>query len=317
MTKYALKMCKCEILLTIRTDATDHTKSRSTGDFCYSIMESWQDQDNLTEEQSCSDCLLGMLSLDQSSGFSYNAAFESNFSAMTASCGKTGYEPTKPTPIALNSSIEATTIPTPSCVSSYTVRADDTCGAISNANNVSTFALTLANELDAYCQGPLSVGTELCIPVSCDIYTVRQNDTCRSVAASQPSYITITQLQAWNPNLNRLCTNMEQQVDTQVCVGPPGGTLAAPSNTAAQPSAPTTTASVPADIANGTNVRCAKYYTVVAGDTCGDITIRNGISLSDFYFLNAGINSECTNLFAQESYCILPVGNIATYSGYG
>jgi LysM repeat protein len=222
--------------------------SRSTGDFCHSLMNSWQDLDDLTEEQNCSDCLLGTLSLDQSSSFSYNVAFESNFSAMTASCGKTGFEPTKPTPIALNSSAEATSTPTPSCASSYIVRSGDTCGGICKANNVSTFALTQANSLDAYCQNTLRPGIELCLPESCDIYTVQPNDTCRSVAAKQPSYITITQLQAWNLNLNALCTNMEQQIDRQICVSPPGDTLAAPSNTAVQPSAPTTTAKVPADI---------------------------------------------------------------------
>ncbi|KAI6794616.1 hypothetical protein KC361_g5453 [Hortaea werneckii] len=279
-------------------------------------MRPWQDQDDLTDDQLCSDCLLGILSLDQSSGFSYNGAFESDFSAITAGCGKTGYEPTKPTAIALNESTEATAAPTPSCASTYTVRADDTCSGICRANNVSTFALTQVNRLEAYCQSLPPTGTELCLPTSCDIYTVRQNDTCRSVAENHPSYITITQLQSSNPNLNALCTNMGQQVDTEICVGPPGDTLSVPSSTATRSPASTTTASVSANIADETDPRCARFYTVAKGDICGDISIRNNISLKDFYFLNQGINRECTNLFAGQSYCVSPVGDIAAYWGY-
>lgn len=312
-----------ERCVSLIVDSAEYKKSTltlsfsNTGEFCYSVIESWQNEDTLTEDQLCSDCLLGQLSLDQSSSFSYNEAFAANFSSMTSSCGKTGYEPSKPTAIALNSSTIATATPSPSCAATYTVQAGDTCNGICKANNVSTFALAQRNDLSAYCRDFAQVGSELCLPASCDIYTVQQNDTCRSVAAKQPSYITTTQLQAWNPNLNRLCTNMDQQVDMQICVSPPGDSQSAPTNAAPAHTAPTTSTSVPTSVANGTNSRCAKYYTVASGDTCGDITVRNGISLADLYFLNKGINDNCTNLFAEDSYCILAVGDIATYSGYG
>jgi len=45
--------------------------------------------------------------------------------------------------------------------------------------------------------------------------------------------------------------------------------------------------------------------------------VKYSISLSDFYFLNPELNSNCTNLWANASYCILPVGDISTYAGYG
>lgn len=67
-------------------------------------------------------------------------------------------------------------------------------------------------------QDPPAAGTELCMPQQCDIYTVKKNDTCQSIAASQPGYITVTQLQAWDPNLYVLCTNMAQQENMQICV---------------------------------------------------------------------------------------------------
>lgn len=48
---------------------------------------------------------------------------------------------------------------------------------------------------------------------------------------------------------------------------------------------------------------CSNYYTVKAGDTCYDsIWIPNGLSESQFYSLNPGIN--CNNLQAGQQVCI-------------
>ncbi|KAL3495820.1 hypothetical protein BJX62DRAFT_233084 [Aspergillus germanicus] len=44
--------------------------------------------------------------------------------------------------------------------------------------------------------------------------------------------------------------------------------------------------------------------------------MANGIEMKDLYFLNPNIDTNCTNLCLGYSYCILPVGNIATYPGY-
>ncbi|KAJ3957715.1 hypothetical protein N0V92_005734 [Colletotrichum tropicale] len=43
--------------------------------------------------------------------------------------------------------------------------------------------------------------------------------------------------------------------------------------------------------------------------------MKFGISLTDFVFLNPAINENCTNLYAEESYCVQAVGDINTYSG--
>ena len=42
----------------------------------------------------------------------------------------------------------------------------------------------------------------------------------------------------------------------------------------------------------------------------------NSISLKDFYFLNPEINTQCSNLILDVAYCVQPIGNIQTYSGY-
>jgi hypothetical protein len=51
-------------------------------------------------------------------------------------------------------------------------------------------------------------------------------------------------------------------------------------------------------------------------DTCGLLSEEFSISLQNFYFLNPEINANCTNLDLGIAYCVEPVGNVATYSGY-
>jgi LysM repeat protein len=154
--------------------------------------------------------MFSILQLDQSSDYSYNADFAENFASLTSSCGATGFYYVTPTTIAFNGSsttaATATATLTPSCASTYTIQAGDTCNGICKSYNVSTHALLTTNHLKAYCKDFPEAGKEPCLPPSCDIYTVSDNDTCQSVAAKEPGYITITQLQAWNPNLNTLCT---------------------------------------------------------------------------------------------------------------
>lgn len=72
---------------------------------------------------------------------------------------------------------------------------------------------------------------------------------------------------------------------------------------------------VPTNVANGTNEKCAEYYTVGEGDYCNKVILKFRISLDDFLFLNSGVNKNCTNLFAEESYCVAPVGSIDDYPG--
>lgn len=199
---------------------------RGTEKFCYDVMRAWQKQTTLTSQQNCSDCLLGTLQLDQSSGFSHSGEFEKEFSFLTSSCGNKRFAPSTAMPIALNPSQKSSTVLASAstsatagpCMEMYTIQEDDTCNGICKAENVSTYSLMSYNRLKAYCKDLPPAGTKLCMPPSCDIYTVQGKDTCRSIAAAQPGYVTITQIQAWNPNLNALCTNMKQQEGMQICV---------------------------------------------------------------------------------------------------
>lgn len=98
-------------------------------------------------------------------------------------------------------------------------------------------------------------------------------------------------------------------VGDQVCISKPGNPYVLPSSTVLVQTMPTTPAPVPTDVAAGTNTYCGMYYQAVLGDFCNTIVMKFGISLADFVFLNPAINENCTNLFAEESYCVEAVGD--------
>jgi hypothetical protein len=104
-----------------------------------------------------------------------------------------------------------------------------------------------------------------------------------------------------------------------ICLSPPGDEAFTETNTATTTTTATsspTAVPVPTNIANGTNTNCAQYYHVQPGDYCNLVILKFSISLEDFLFLNAGVNSNCTNLYAEESYCVAPVGPIDQYPGH-
>ena len=96
---------------------------------------------------------------------------------------------------------------------------------------------------------------------------------------------------------------------SEVCINAPGKAYTYPSPTTLAPTIPVTAAPVPTDAAQGTNTKCGWWYRAVLGDYCNMIVIKFGIALNDFAYLNPAINENCTNLFADESYCIQAVGD--------
>jgi hypothetical protein len=111
--------------------------------------------------------------------------------------------------------------------------------------------------------------------------------------------------------INAGCNNMDRLVGTEVCVGAPGRPYVAPGSQTLAPITPTTVAPKPTgnylyahndractnhvqltDMAEGTNDNCGQFYQVVSGDYCNLITIKYGISLADFVFLNPTINEK-------------------------
>ncbi|PYI36203.1 hypothetical protein BP00DRAFT_386649 [Aspergillus indologenus CBS 114.80] len=297
----------------------------TTGEYCDTLIQSWANITKQSSNQSCSDCMLSMQQVMLESVIGYDDELAESFASTTSSCGNTNYPFTSPTPYALNAtkstqtpSTTSTTAPTENtsstgtCTDTYTVLEGDTCLSISAAYNVSSFYLAYNNNLDIYCSD-LTVGKTLCLPGACDIYTVQINDTCLDIVEAVSDDITVTQLQSWNPNINLLCGNLGNLNGTYICVSPVGGWLDTTSDSS---STATTAVPAPTNVANGTNTDCAKYYTVQDGDYCSSITVQEGISLSDFYFLNPEVDEDCTNLVLGSAYCVSAVGDISLYANY-
>ncbi|KAJ3529969.1 hypothetical protein NM208_g9529 [Fusarium decemcellulare] len=171
--------------------------------------------------------------------------------------------------------------------------------SISKANDVATAWMLYDNSLKAFCASFPSEGEKICIMNKCKTYTIQADDTCQGIAV------------AANISMVQLYT-----CDT-ICLEPHDDEDYAPITRTTTTLMPKPTAApVPSNIANGTNENCAQFYSVQIGDYCNQIIMAFSISLQDFLFLNQGINAECTNLFAEESYCVAPVGPINMYPGH-
>lgn len=262
--------------------------------------------------------MLGTQQVALGSPVGYSDELASEFNSLTSSCGKTGYAYSTPTSFALNGTVPSTTAaPSPTCSNTYQVAAGDTCASISVAHGVSTFGFVFLNSLDAGCTNFPQAGSTICLPASCKTYVVQANDTCFSIIQQQAANATMVQLESWNLNLNRQCSNLQDYSNTTICIGPPVDIAdASPTNTNADQSTFATPAPLPTDLVADTNTYCGKYYSTAEGDNCGLITTQNRISLKDFYFLNPEVNSTCGNLYLGYSYCVAPVGDISTYANY-
>ncbi|KAG8164807.1 hypothetical protein KVR01_005082 [Diaporthe batatas] len=307
---------------TCRRDAT-------SGAFCAPVFDSWADGN--ASDQSCSDCVLGTFQIQLSNTLGWDDELAANFSSLTQSCQATGYAVTSPPPNYINATQTATATATTSsptaarsCAATYVVQAGDDCHSISTSQRVSTSEMLYNNNLEAGCTHFPAAGAQLCMPPSCDVYTVQANDTCWSIVDSYTTpeagkQFTISQLISWNVDISPGCDNLPLLEGSQICVTFPGDNASGNGTvTATAPASTATVAPVPGNVVEGTNTQCGKYYEVRGGDTCASVTQIQGISLADFYFLNPEVNStSCNNLFLGYSYCVQAVGDISTYAGYG
>jgi hypothetical protein len=98
--------------------------------------------------------------------------------------------------------------------------------------------------------------------------------------------------------------------ESSICVSSPGEAyVMPPSLPPLAPSTATSAAPIPTNAKDESNRNCGSWYNVEAGDYCNLVTVRYGIFLDDFVFLNPSINENCTNLLLGISYCVAPVGD--------
>ncbi|KAI0595745.1 carbohydrate-binding module family 50 protein [Biscogniauxia sp. FL1348] len=261
---------------------------------------------------SCDLCLVKSLRMQAGSPYYDGPAIarSSLYESKTSSCSINDMpRTTSALPTSLPPFVEPS--PIPCAGKTYQIQPGDDCHSVSNSQGIGTAWLLADNNLASFCSDFPTSGA-LCLINTCSVYTVKTNDTCKGIAKS--ANITQSQLMTWNPIISSGCYNLERLVGDQVCISMPGIAYVDPAPTVIAPTTATTAAPVPTDVAPGVNMNCGRYYQVQPDEYCNMIVLRFGISLADFRLLNPDINDNCTNLFAYESYCVMPVGDISSYS---
>ncbi|KAF4545498.1 Carbohydrate-binding module family 50 protein [Lasiodiplodia theobromae] len=282
----------------------------SDGNFCY--IKFLTGDAGSSGSLTCDECELKVLQTELKDPWRYDEDLAATYASLTSSCKVTDMPATSPPSVIVSSTSAPAT--TPTCTGkSVPIQNGDTCDSIAADNSISTWNLLASNGLDGGCANFPSNGT-LCVESSCETYQVSANDTCSGIAEAHN--ITQTQLKTYNPQLNTKCSNIDQTVGHYICIGSPYGKVGSGDTTSRPVSTTTTPVAVPTDAAPGSNERCSRWHEVVEGDYCAYLTMRYSITLSDFYFLNPEVNSNCTNLELEKSYCVSAVGDISTYPGY-
>jgi hypothetical protein len=193
---------------------------RASGQYCDTLRQSWLGQERLSQEQECSDCILGGMQTDLNSPFGYDERYEADFRARTSSCNKLTYTFTTPGSETVPPSTTTTTkdLPTPSCVSTYAVSASDTCASIALRFSVSTWSIIKLNGLDPQCNN-LQSNSTLCLGTQCPVHQIGPYDTCDSIVADAGGSFTGNEFAVWNPNVDSLCYNLHDSSSNVVCVG--------------------------------------------------------------------------------------------------
>ncbi|RMY22481.1 hypothetical protein D0866_11929 [Hortaea werneckii] len=315
----------CETALNTTVDCPAFLQSVSvnyTGEYCDPKFLVWSNQSFMTRDQSCSDCWLNVQALQLGSPLGYDDSLASNFAELKASCNAKSYTYATPTVYGINATATTDTdgakFTKPStCTGSYVLQPGDDCNSVAKKMSVSTYSMLVSNGLDLYCQNfdaAVNSRASLCTPPTCKIYEWGFFDDCNDVASQND--ISVAHFLSWNPNFDSICRNSIIFAGYQVCVSAPGGSIESGASanlsvsTGASSAVPAPTNSFPE------TKECGGWYTVQAGDDCAKLSVAFSMTISDFLFLNPEIYTNCTNLLLGVSYCVFPVGDIGSYSGY-
>ncbi|KAL1963092.1 hypothetical protein VTN77DRAFT_8738 [Rasamsonia byssochlamydoides] len=293
----------------------------------FTLAEVLPDQERLAnlypESMLCSECFILMMYQHLSSPYLPDADFSDylvdQFDDIQSVCSTTMALTTRVVPTYANYTPTATATSTTTGASSTSTCPEQiiptaspalTCDELSQKYGVTTGDLVVATG-DWAC----GITSPACLPLNCTLDYIPFGETCDSLrekySAASGMNITAAQFMAWNPNILRLCDDL--QGDQYVCSGPPGGTYTTPNVTIAAPtatSAYTTTATPSQPTPSGTTANCGKYYNVVAGDNCQLVCLKNGITFPQFQAMNPEIYSNCSNLWLGYAYCVANVTQV-------
>ncbi|KAK6214674.1 hypothetical protein LQW54_004182 [Pestalotiopsis sp. IQ-011] len=267
----------------------------------------------------CSYCYLQKFALMQSSAYdtTYDSeCYQSRYEYVASACNVT-VDNFSPTTSIFNFTTDAEG---DSCNTGnyYTTVEGDTCDSIAHTQSVSAASLYYINWNIVSCSN-ISVGTELCLPLTCvTLWDVQDDDTCTSIAVEYGLYT--QDIITFNTMLNYNCSNLHSinpYWGSTICASTPGGTYES------DPASATTGDGTGGDgytdnvvdpptgvtVANGTTMECGSWYTNDDGYVCAQICLLYEISINLFTKVNPSLNiSSCdADLEEGDAYCVGPL----------
>ncbi|KAJ7155587.1 hypothetical protein C8R46DRAFT_431816 [Mycena filopes] len=304
----------------------------TTSEFCNEVLSSFgptpaQGILGYPTNELCTPCMLGTLNATLSNPLTFYADFYADLQAALNVCGSAfmQYNVTQPptttslyipgpstTPVGANDTVYSTCAVTGRNI---TTTGTSTCASIASQFSVGWYDVLMNNPTiqATNCTAGIGAGTTLCLPQPCMTYTPTANQTCEDIVSvanglltSTKQTITVNQLVSFNPTLETRCVHVGRQYGLSLCISPHGGFPDVGAVNGALPPVPTPTAIIPppGPTPPGTTSNCGGWYFVQPGDFCTKVALSNSVTLGDLLIMNPGLNTECTNLWANTWYCV-------------
>ena len=251
--------------------------------------------------------------MQQSPYSAYDSQFQSDLQLINKRCGLE--IPTEILPHLIPVKVEVD----PFCLSDiyHVTEEGDTCNSIAKNYGVASAAVQSGNSRKISDCGMIQAGQELCMPLTCSIYELQQDDLCVAIEAE---YGIRNGLRTYNPWIDPDCSNLESgrmYFGGIVCISPQGGSstnISSVSNGDIFPSwsnGYTEDATYPpagAKLAAGTITNCGKWHIVQEKETCASICIQEQINIDLFIAVNPSLEVEdCSSkLVTNTTLCVGP-----------
>ncbi|KAH8892942.1 hypothetical protein GQ53DRAFT_589993, partial [Thozetella sp. PMI_491] len=259
----------------------------------------------------CSSCQASYFENMQSSPFlGYNALLAIQWQSIQKTCGLSLPLDVDPgSALSVPNQSNATTASN-ECASGkiYTVQQSDTCQSVATVASVSQGTLWAINNLEPNCSA-MAAGQSLCLPQSCQTYTMSATDDCWNTA--KDFGLDFATFLSYNPAINPECGNLNT-TGPVVCVSNPNGDYIPtfpPASTVPSSAGEYADFIVdpPGPTPFNTTSQCGGYYQVQVADTCERISLAAKVGVELFELINPSIDANCFNLVPDLWYCVHPL----------
>ncbi|KAK3997776.1 hypothetical protein QBC44DRAFT_391930 [Cladorrhinum sp. PSN332] len=308
-------------------------EDKKTGQLCDLYLGNLRNQSKEPDE--CSDCVLGVYSVQLSSPLGYFDEIAEQFSSIKSECGtaaasytytKTAYSTSPATTTTATKTTTSTTSKAPAgpttppltCDRKYTIVQNDTCNSIAFAQKASTYDIITLNALTIFCSDLPKPEAQICLPSPCTPYKIVPGDSCARIANKWSA--TVDEIIAWNPIFSFNCRNIDKWWDFIICVGTLSTAKPTISVGPLQPEKPH---------APGSTTACTRWRDSMdlidefgsdmsLLNKCRFVTSITEIYMADFIAWNPSLTNDfnCT-LDPKYSYCVAGPGGTTNSSSSG